>query len=71
MSLELMIGLKIMIDKSKSVLLIGSDGFLGNCFRDILTENGNEFYVMIFKTEMTFVTQSIYQDMIMLSIVRE
>jgi UDP-glucuronate decarboxylase len=38
-----MIGLKIMIDKSKSVLLIGSDGFLGNCFRDILTENGNEF----------------------------
>ena len=31
-----------MIDKSKSVLLIGSDGFLGNWFKDILTENGNE-----------------------------
>ena len=31
-----------MIDKNKSVLLIGSDGFLGNWFKDILTENGNE-----------------------------
>jgi len=38
-----MIGLKTMIDKSKSVLLIGSDGFLGNWFKDILTKNGNEF----------------------------
>ena len=32
-----------MIDKSKSVLLIGSDGFLGNWFRDILDENGNKY----------------------------
>lgn len=32
-----------MIDKSKSVLLIGSDGFLGNWFKDQLTANGNEF----------------------------
>ena len=31
-----------MIDKNKSVLLIGSDGFLGNWFKDILTENGNK-----------------------------
>lgn len=31
-----------MIDKSKSVLLIGSDGFLGNWFKDIFSENGNE-----------------------------
>ena len=32
-----------MIDNSKSVLLIGSDGFLGNWFRDILDENGNKY----------------------------
>lgn len=32
-----------MIDRSKSILLIGSDGFLGNCFKDIFTKNGNEF----------------------------
>ena len=32
-----------MIDKNKSVLLIGSDGFLGNWFKDILEENGNEY----------------------------
>ena len=31
-----------MIDKNKSVLLIGSDGFLGNWFKNILTENGNK-----------------------------
>ena len=32
-----------MIAKNKSVLLIGSDGFLGNWFRDILKENGNKY----------------------------
>ena len=29
--------------KNKSVLLIGSSGFLGNWFKDILEENGNEY----------------------------
>lgn len=29
--------------KGKSVLLIGSNGFLGNWFKDILEENGNEY----------------------------
>ena len=32
-----------MIDKKKSVLLIGSDGFLGNWFKNYLKENGNKF----------------------------
>ena len=29
--------------KNKSVLLIGSNGFLGNWFKDILEENGNNY----------------------------
>jgi len=33
----------LMVDKSKTVLLIGSDGFLGKWFKDFLTKNGNEF----------------------------
>jgi len=32
-----------MINTNKSVFLIGSDGFLGNWFKDILTENGNDY----------------------------
>lgn len=33
-----------MLDSSKSVLLIGSDGFLGNWFKDYLRANGNTYY---------------------------
>ena len=31
-----------MMNKNKSILLIGSDGFLGNWFKDIFTKNGNK-----------------------------
>ncbi len=32
-----------MLKKNKSVLLIGSDGFLGKYFQEVLEENGNDF----------------------------